>query len=84
MLDWFRPRTQVEWPESWSIMAGGLLLGGLAWLAFTTHVPNLERLPAEVLFGFLGLYYFSAGYLSGCRTGKVGTGGCLFHRICSR
>src|SRR5262245_35979880 len=26
------------WPESWSIAAGGLLLGLLAWIAFVTRV----------------------------------------------
>jgi hypothetical protein len=68
-------RERDDWPESWSIAVGGLLLGLLAWLAFATRVPNIERTPPEVLFGFLGLYFYSAGYLSGCRTGKIGTGG---------
>jgi hypothetical protein len=63
-----------DWPESWSIAAGGLLLGLLAWVAFETHVPDLERLPAEMLFGFLTLYFYAAGFLSGRRTGKTGTG----------
>jgi hypothetical protein len=63
-----------EWPESWSIMAGGLLLGLLAWLAFVTHVPNLEQIPAEVMFGFLTLYFYTVGFLSGRRTGQVGKG----------
>jgi hypothetical protein len=62
------------WPESWSIAAGGLLLGLLAWVAFTTHVPDLERMPAEVLFCFLTLYFYSVGFLSGRRTGQVGKG----------
>lgn len=68
------PHVRPEWPESWSIAGGGLLLGLLAWIAFATHVPDLERLPVEVLFGFLMLYFYSAGYLSGRRTGKVGPG----------
>jgi hypothetical protein len=63
-----------EWPESWSIMAGGLLLGLLAWAAFVTHVPNLETIPAEVMFGFLTLYFYTVGFLSGRRTGQVGKG----------
>jgi hypothetical protein len=63
-----------EWPESWRIAAGGLLLGLLAWIAFVTHVPDLERMPAEVLFGFLMLYFYSLGFLSGRRTGQIGKG----------
>jgi hypothetical protein len=68
-----RPRASV-WPESWSIAAGGLLLGALAWVAFTTRVPNVERQPAEVVFAFLGLYFYSAGFLAGRRTGQAGKG----------
>jgi hypothetical protein len=63
-----------EWPESWCIAAGGLLLGTLVWLAFVTHVPNMEQIPAEMVFGFLTLYCYSVGFLSGRRTGKVGPG----------
>src|SRR5690242_20612645 len=63
-----------EWPESWRIAAGGLLLGLLAWAAFATRVPNLEQIPAEVLFGFLMLYFYSAGFLAGRRTGQIGKG----------
>jgi hypothetical protein len=68
-------RQQDEWPESWSIVAGAMLLGALAWVAFTTRVPNMEKTPAEMVFGFLGLYFYSVGFLSGRRTGQVGTGG---------
>jgi hypothetical protein len=68
-------RPQVDWPESWKIVAGAALLGTLVWIAFTTRIPNVERLPAEMIFGFLGLYFYSAGFLSGRRTGQVGTGG---------
>ena len=67
-------REPVEWPESWNIVASALLLGALVWFAFTTRIPNVERLPAEIIFGFLGLYFYSVGFLSGRRTGKVGTG----------
>jgi hypothetical protein len=66
--------SRPEWPESWMIAAGGLLLALLAWVAFATHIPNLERMPAEVLFGFLTLYCYSVGFLSGRRTGQVGKG----------
>jgi hypothetical protein len=75
LLAWSARREPLSWPESWSIAAGALLLGTLVWIAFTTRVPNVERLPAEVIFGFLGLYFYSAGFLSGRRTGQVGTGG---------
>lgn len=68
-------REQQDWPEAWSIVSGAVLLGALVWIAFTTRVPNVERLPAEIIFGFLGLYFYSAGFLSGRRTGRVGTGG---------
>ena len=37
------------WPESWSIVGGGLLLGALAGAAFATRVPNPEQLPAEMV-----------------------------------
>jgi hypothetical protein len=67
-------RHRPEWPESWSIAAGGMLLGLLTWFAFAVHVPDPERMPAEVLFGFLTLYFYSVGFLSGRRTGKTGTG----------
>src|SRR4051812_12515193 len=40
-------RAPVAWPESWNIGAGGLLLGVLAWVVFTTHVLDIERTPAE-------------------------------------
>ena len=68
-------RDQEDWPETWSIVVGAMLLGALVWIAFTTRVPNVERLPAEIIFGFLGLYFYSAGFLSGRRTGRIGTGG---------
>jgi hypothetical protein len=68
-------RYDAGWPESLSIMAGAALLGAAACFAFSTRIPNVERLPAEVVFGFLGLYFYSAGFLSGRRTGKVGSGG---------
>ena len=63
-----------EAPESWRIAAGGVLLGLLAWVAFSTHVPDLERLPAEVLFCFLTLYFYTVGFLSGRRTGQTSKG----------
>jgi hypothetical protein len=68
-------RDHDDWPESLSIVIGAMLLGALVWIAFTTRVPNVERLPAEVIFGFLALYFYSAGFLSGRRTGQVGSGG---------
>ena len=43
-------------------------------LVYGTHFAELERTPPELVFGFLGLYFYAAGYLSGRRTGKVGTG----------
>lgn len=67
-------REPVEWPESLNIVVGALVLGGLVWIAFTTRIPNVERLPAEIIFGFLGLYFYSVGFLSGRRTGQVGKG----------
>ena len=67
-------RAPDAWPESWNIGAGGLLLGVLAWVVFTTHVPDIERTPAEMVFCFLGLYFYSAGFLAGRRTGQVGKG----------
>src|SRR5829696_6793711 len=63
-----------EAPESWRIAAGGVLLGLLAWIAFSTQVPDLEQLPAEVLFCFLTLYFFTVGFLSGRRTGQTSKG----------
>jgi hypothetical protein len=63
-----------EAPESWRIAAGGMLLGLLAWIAFATRVPDLERLPAEVLFCFLMLYFYTVGFLSGRRTGQTSKG----------
>jgi hypothetical protein len=75
LLAWGTRREPVSWPEPWSIAAGALLLGTLVWTAFMTRIPNVERLPAEIIFGFLGLYFYSAGFLSGRRTGRVGTGG---------
>ena len=65
---------RAGWPESWSILSGALLLGTLAWVAFGTRALNPERLPAEMIFGFLGLYFYSAGFLSGRRTGQAGKG----------
>lgn len=78
-LDWIYGagsghRGPVAWPESWNIGAGGLLLGVLAWVVFTTHVPDIERTPAEMVFCFLGLYFYAAGFLAGRRTGQVGKG----------
>ena len=67
-------RAPVAWPESWNIAAGGLLLGGLAWIVLTTHVPDIERTPAEMVFCFLGLYFYAAGFLAARRTGQVGKG----------
>jgi len=67
------PHAGHEWPESWSIAAASLPLGLLAWVAFATR-PNLEQAPAEVLFCFLTLYFYSVGFLSGRRTGRVGKG----------
>jgi hypothetical protein len=67
-------RYQDTWPESWSIVASGMLLGVLAWLVFATRLADLERTPAELMLGFLGLYFYSAGFLSGRRTGQIGTG----------
>jgi hypothetical protein len=67
-------REWASWPESWRIVVGGLPVGGLAWFAFETRIPNMERLPAEILFGFLALYFYAAGYLSGRRTSKTSTG----------
>jgi hypothetical protein len=65
---------RAVWPESWSILSGALVLGALAWIAFGTRVLNPERLPAETIFGFLGLYFYSVGFLSGRRTGQAGKG----------
>jgi hypothetical protein len=67
-------RPRHEWPESWIVVAGGMLLGFLALIVFATHVADLERMPPELVFGFVGLYFYAAGFLSGRRTGKVGTG----------
>jgi len=67
-------RTQYDPPEGWHNVAGGLLLGAVLMLTFGTHIVELERTPPELLFGLLGLYFYAAGYLSGRRTGKVGTG----------
>lgn len=75
VLAWSARREPLAWPESVNIVAGAALLGSLVWIAFTTRIPNVERLPAEIIFGFLGLYFYSAGFLSGCRTGQVGPGG---------
>ncbi|MGE3272528.1 MAG: hypothetical protein AB7P40_27530 [Chloroflexota bacterium] len=61
-------------PEGWYNIAGGLLLGLLLLLTFGTHALELEQTPPELLFGLLGLYFYAVGYLSGRRTGKVGTG----------
>ena len=75
VLTWSARREQEVWPEAWSIVVGATLLGTLVWIAFTTRVPDIEKLPAEVVFGFLGLYFYSVGFLSGRRTGQVGMGG---------
>jgi hypothetical protein len=75
LLGWSAGLEHADWPESWRIVAGAMLLGALAWVAFTTRIPNVELLPAEMVFCFLGLYFYSAGFLSGRRTGQVGMGG---------
>ena len=67
-------RTRNDPPEGWINAAAGLLLGVFLMLVFGTHYAELERTPPELVFGFLGLYFYAAGYLSGRRTGKVGTG----------
>jgi hypothetical protein len=68
-------RYDIGWPESLSIVVGAALLGAAACFAFSTHIPDMERLPAEVVFGFLSLYFYSAGFLAGRRTSKVSSGG---------
>jgi hypothetical protein len=75
LLAWSARREQDNWPEAWSIVVGAILLGALAWYVFTMRVPDIEKTPAEMIFGFLGLYFYSVGFLSGRRTNKVGTGG---------
>jgi hypothetical protein len=67
-------RTRNEPPEGLINIAAGLLLGVVLMLVYGTHFFELERTPPELVFGFLGLYFYAAGYLSGRRTGKVGTG----------
>ena len=67
-------RTRNEPPEGLINIAAGLLLGVVLMLVYGTHFAELERTPPELVFGFLGLYFYAAGYLSGRRTGKVGTG----------
>jgi hypothetical protein len=69
-----RRRQQDAWPERWNIVLGALLLGALARTVFSTRVPNFENLPPEAAFGFLGLYFYAVGFLSGRRTGQIGTG----------
>lgn len=69
-----RRARQRPWPEAARIAMRGSLLGILALIAFTTHVPDPERMPAAVLFGFLALYFGGSGFLSGRRTGQIGTG----------
>src|SRR5688572_20403311 len=69
-LVWMAPQERSRsdheaWPEPASIVAGAMLLGILAWIAFTTRVPDVERMPAEMVFGFLALYFYSVGFLSG-------------------
>jgi drug/metabolite transporter (DMT)-like permease len=67
-------RSQYEPPEAVVNLSAGLLLGVVLMLVYGTHYFELERTPPELVFGFLGLYFYAAGYLSGRRTGKVGTG----------
>src|SRR4051812_34029608 len=74
LLAWSARRERGDWPESWSIVVGATLLGALAWYVFTVRVPDIEKTPAEMIFGFLGLYFYSVGFLSGRRTSKIGTG----------
>ena len=74
VLGWWASCAPVAVPEPAYVAIGAFLLGLLTYIAFTTRVPDMERLPAEVVFGFLGLYFYSVGYLSGRRTGRVGTG----------
>lgn len=70
-----RRRSWATWPERWNVALGALLLGIMVWTAFATRVPDPGQLPAEVVFCFLGLYFYSAGFLSGSRTGQVSSGG---------
>jgi drug/metabolite transporter (DMT)-like permease len=75
--DWgYEPsrRLRHEPPEGWLNIVAGLLLGTFLMLIYGTHLLELEQTPPEIVFGFLGLYFYAAGYLSGRRTGKVGTG----------
>ncbi|MCC7367346.1 MAG: hypothetical protein IT306_02925 [Chloroflexi bacterium] len=67
-------RSPDEPPEGWLNLSAGALLAFVLLLVFGTHALELERVPPEMVFGFLGLYFYAAGYLSGRRTGKIGTG----------
>lgn len=67
-------RLRHEPPESWLNITAGLVLGTILMLVYGIHLLELEQTPPEIVFGFLGLYFYAAGYLSGRRTGKVGTG----------
>ena len=67
-------RSRHDPPEGLINLSAGLLLGVVLMLVYGTHFYELERTPPELIFGFLGLYFYAAGYLSGRRTGKVGTG----------
>jgi hypothetical protein len=67
-------RRPAPWPEPWNILLGALLLGALAWTVFSTRVPDVEKLPPEAALGFLGLFFYAVGFLSGRRTGQIGTG----------
>ena len=67
-------RARHDPPEGWYNTTGSLLLGLALMLTFGTHFVELERTPPELLFGLLGVYFYASGYLSGRRTGKVGTG----------
>ena len=67
-------RERYDPPEGVINLSAGLLLWVVLMLVYGTHFFELERTPPELVFGFLGLYFYAAGYLSGRRTGKVGTG----------
>lgn len=67
-------RSRHDPPEGLINLSAGLLLWVVLMLVYGTHAFELEYSPPELVFGFLGLYFYAAGYLSGRRTGKVGTG----------